>query len=87
MDYILHGNTMTSKEAAQHHIAETFQFPDWYGGNLDALFDLLTAWTEPIVITLLNGEQMDAALGTYAIVLRRVFADAAAQNPNIILTF
>lgn len=87
MEYILYGSRMLSREAAHLHIAETFLFPDWYGHNLDALFDLLTAWPEPAVIRLLEEEQMDDALGTYARALRRVFADAAAQNPNLALHF
>ena len=87
MEYTLYGTRMCSREDAQLHIAEVFSFPDWYGRNLDALFDLLTAWTEPAVIHLLDGAEMDAALGAYARGLRRVFADAAAQNPNLTLRF
>ncbi|MGI6013431.1 MAG: barstar family protein [Oscillospiraceae bacterium] len=87
MNYILQGSAMTSSETAQRHIAETLHFADWYGGNLDALFDLLTALTKPVVITLRDGDQMDAALGIYAQKLRRVFSDAAAQNSNIVLAF
>lgn len=87
MEYTLYGSRMTSKETAQQHIADVFSFPDWYGRNLDALFDLLTTWPESVVIRLLEGDQMDNALGTYARGLRRVFADAAAQNPNLMLSF
>lgn len=84
---VLDGAMMTSRETAQRYLAEVFRFPSWYGGNLDALFDLLTAWTEPIEIQFINSGQLDLALGSYANALRRVFADAATQNPRLTLLF
>jgi len=33
---------LTDREGAHDYLAEIFHFPDYYGRNLDALYDLLT---------------------------------------------
>lgn len=59
-------------------LAEAFAFPDWYGHNLDALHDLLTSITEDTRLTLLNFENS----GSFSRGFRRVFLDAAEENPH-----
>ena len=43
---ILDGSLMTDREAAHGHIAAAMGFPQWYGKNLDALWDMLSAYGE-----------------------------------------
>lgn len=38
----LDGRDFQTREAAHDKLSELFQFPDYYGRNLDALWDLLT---------------------------------------------
>lgn len=40
--YIIDGNNIHDKNDFHVEIAKTFQFPDYYGKNLDALWDCLT---------------------------------------------
>lgn len=63
-------------------LAEQLDFPDWYGGNLDALHDLLTAITEDTGLTLLHLE----TLGRAALGFRRVLHDAEKENPHFNVT-
>lgn len=40
----------TSREAFFREIARVLDFPDWFGRNLDALWDCLTDLTEPTAL-------------------------------------
>ena len=59
-------------------LAEALAFPGWYGHNLDALHDLLTAIGEDTRLTLLHFD----ALGNLGRGFRRVMQDAALENPH-----
>jgi len=60
-------------------LARELDFPTWYGGNLDALYDCLTAITEETCLSLCHFE----ALGRYQEALRWVFQDAQEANPRL----
>ena len=76
---ILDGGKMTEKAAAHEHIAEVMAFPEWYGNNLDALWDLLSEGVER-EIELINSTVMLNALGAYGCRLLQCFFDAAADG-------
>ena len=80
---VLDGEEMTSKERAHKHLAVIMDFPQYYGENLDALWDLLTVISEPTQITLINGEKLLQALGDYGEAIISIFEDAAAYNQNL----
>ena len=82
---ILDGTTAPTKEALHQHLARELHFPDWYGGNLDALFDCLTSVTEEVTLTL-DEASLAEALGPYAQRVSKVLAKAAEKNPKIHLT-
>ena len=75
MKYILDGKKMTSKEETHAYLKETFGFPDYYGNNLDALYDCLTEMGQMEVV-FINGADMIAALEKYSEKLLKVFAKA-----------
>ena len=41
-ELILNGKEIRTQEELHRCFAITLNFPEWYGGNLDALFDCLT---------------------------------------------
>lgn len=53
-------------------LAQKLDFPDWYGNNLDALYDCLTDLEEQTRLTLLNLENEG---------FRQTVLDAAQVNP------
>lgn len=63
MTYRLDGALMTSPEALHDQLAETFDFPDYYGRNLDALWDLWTSLPRPFTIHLRNPGLAEIQLG------------------------
>ena len=62
MRFILDGGSVGSRQALHQTLAAGLRFPDWYGGNLDALHDCLTDITEPTELVIRGG----AALAGWA---------------------
>ena len=70
----------TMAMAAIHaQLAETFRFPDYYGRNLDALYDCLTDVQEDARIRLVNAEALEWQGNVLQILLKR----AAHNNPHL----
>ena len=80
---ILDGELMTSKTAVHKYIKEQLCFPDYYGENLDALWDLLSTMKREISIYLINEAEMIENLGEYGRLLVGVFQDASYENDSI----
>lgn len=83
---LLDGYEMTDKKNTHNYLEEKFDFPDYYGGNLDALWDMLTSISEPIEIELINANGLVENMGRYGENIIRVFKDVVKENTNIILT-
>ena len=83
----LRGGEVQSMAEVHRVFAEGLQFPDWYGGNLDALYDLLTAEGEEVRIVLWEEALLRQTLGARCRALLRVLRDAAEENENITLVF
>lgn len=64
-------------------LAEALEFPQWYGSNLDALHDCLTALTEETCLTLLRF----GSLGSFSGGFRRVLLDSEKENPHLQIDF
>ncbi len=81
----LDADTLYTRAQAHDIFAKTFGFPESYGRNLDALYDLLTA-LPPTRLTLRHAEMLVVHMGNYGELLLRVLANAAAENPHFILS-
>lgn len=86
MEIILDGRFMTDRGAVHDLLAEKLKFPDYYGRNLDALYDLLSTYPERIDVTLIHTDRLLANLGNYGKTLLRTLQEAAGENPNVELT-
>ena len=67
--------------ARQLHLKlkEELGFPDWYGCNLDALYDCLTAISQETVLTLAGFQALPFPVCGF----EAVFRDAQKRNPNL----
>lgn len=80
-----------SKREVHEYIAEEMHFPEYYGHNLDALYDMLTSITEPTAIGLFKPapalEDIDIDLMIYIDRVCEVFEDAESSNPDLAVIF
>ena len=75
MRFVLDGGSVGNRETLHRVLAAGLQFPDWYGGNLDALHDCLTEIAQPTELVIRGGDALETALGNYAAAFRRVLTD------------
>jgi len=77
-EYIIDLEGVASEEDVQDRIAEALPLPDYYGGNLDALYDVLTEMGDGWHIHFVNiDEDIDEELEPYIEETIQVFEDAA----------
>ena len=74
MKYILDFNKFDLKADFHKEMKETFDFPEYYGNNLDALWDLLIENRE-LEIDVLNRNSIITNLGDYGRSIVRLFED------------
>ena len=76
----LDGAGLCRREEAMALLGEALALPEWWGRNLDALYDCLTGeLCRPVRLELAGRETMEAA--DFGRRLLRVLEDAAAANP------
>ncbi|MDY5612973.1 barstar family protein [Dysosmobacter sp.] len=84
MNYaIIEGAAVGSMDRLHRLLAEQLDFPSWYGGNLDALYDCLTDLAEETSIILFHSQALAETLGPGYGRLCRVLEDAAAENTRL----
>ena len=76
------GSKMTDKIMLHAYLKEQCQFPDYYGNNLDALYDVLTDRSEPLEIRVENARELKEILCGYGEAFIETLQDAAASCSN-----
>lgn len=79
----LDGREMRDRTTTHDYLKAQLGMPDYYGRNLDALYDLLTECGEERTVVLSHKSEMEQQLGRYATALLATFQDAAAKNPTL----
>ena len=70
-----------SKEDLHRIFRENLSFPDWYGNNLDALYDCLTELSGKV--RLLEWDSAENRLGEYGKKAKKVIVNAALRNTDL----
>ena len=83
MKVVLDGRIMVSREAAHDLLAKMLKLPDYYGRNLDALYDVISDCTEDLDITVVHADVMLDHLGSYGNALLKTFIDASQNFERI----
>jgi len=61
-------------------LKERLQLPEYYGNNLDALWDCLTGWIElPITLEWIGYENSRQKIGEYAVKLAKILQEAEQE--------
>ncbi len=84
-EIILDCKEMTSKSATYEYISKEMSFPKFFGNNLDALYDVLSVWSEKTSITFINCNYLYEYLGEYGLRIIDVFKEVEEENSNIVL--
>ena len=84
-EIVLDGLEIQSVEEVHDRFARALELPEWYGRNLDALFDCLTDQGEDVTVRLLHREALEERLGRRGAALVRLLRRAAAENPRVAL--
>lgn len=79
----LDGAVMQSKQQMHAYLHAQLDLPDYYGWNLDALYDALTSYDKPLSIMFINKPELLDQLGKYGDALIKTLADAAVNNEFI----
>jgi len=80
MVVVIDGRKMTDKVTLHAYLKEQCKFPEYYGNNLDALYDVLTDRPEPLEIRLENAQELKEILCGYGEAFIETLEDAAAAN-------
>ena len=78
---ILDCEKLLQPEQAHMYLAEKLDFPDYYGKNLDALYDCLTEIGECIIV--LEGENLLGESENYGAKVLKVLREAAHANQGL----
>ena len=74
---------MTSLPTLHRYLHQALALPEYYGCNLDALYDCLTEISEPTQLTVPAAVQREEYLGWYGQQLITVLQEAAAANASL----
>ncbi len=79
MRVTLDAQYMKDKSTTHEYLQKKLKLPEHYGKNLDALWDLLSAYHDTLHVILLNTEMLPKNLGTYGEALLKLFDDAEEE--------
>lgn len=81
---LLDFNMARTPEQVQEYLAQKFGFPDYYGKNLDALYDMLTELAENTCVGIFESNTECQNEG-YLRNVKQVFWDAEKENPHLLV--
>jgi len=79
-EIILDGKKIDSSDQLHAALQKALELPDYYGHNLDALWDCLTGLIEmPLTIRWVHFQESKQKLGEYSQLLLELFRDAERE--------
>ena len=84
---VIVGEKMLNRREAHDYLTQALCLPDYYGRNLDALYDLLTERETPTRIMIQHGNTLLSWLGDYGQALIQTMIDADRANPSLEVLF
>ncbi len=87
MKYIIDLKRVKTQEQLHEVLKKKLELPDYYGGNLDALYDALNEKTKEMQIVFTHCYNAKKNLGEYFDSLKEIFVDLSKYNEKIIVDF
>lgn len=79
---VLYGGALRSSRELHQLLARRLRLPDYYGGNLDALWDCLSARSQPLELILYEEEKLLQALPELGPRFLRLLEEAQLELPG-----
>ncbi len=87
-EYIIDLSSIHSLYDLHQHLKKVFSFPDYYGMNMDALWDCLyCTFSEATLIKVKNASHVPVSLSESVETLRGLLLTLAAEDPYIEVYF
>ncbi len=83
MELRLNSSMFADRKQLHEEIARQLDLPDYYGNNLDALWDVLSAWSQPMQIVVEHSADLERQLGGYGEMVLQLFQEAEEENNAI----
>lgn len=78
--YLINGKRVVNKTQLHDYLIQVFMLPEYYGRNLDALWDCLSTDSAMKKITIIHTESLVNALGDYSKSLIQLFDDLSKKR-------
>lgn len=79
----LNKKTVASSDDLYRCFREGFHFPEYFGNNLDALYDCLTESCDKRMVVISNRKYLEETLGPLFNGVCHVLSDAAKESPSL----
>lgn len=79
----LDGSKMNSIQNTHMYLKESMELPEYYGENLDAMYDVMSDISENTFVFVLNSKQMRDSLGDYSVRMEQVWEDLEQSNKHL----
>jgi len=83
-EYVIDLNDVFNADELHAAVAQALPLPDYYGGTLDALYDVLTEQTEGWDIRFIGCADAEITMDKYMRKLRKMCDDACRFNDNFL---
>lgn len=83
----LKGERMTDKVATHNYLKKKLSLPEYYGNNLDALWDCLSTNFSPRKIKIYNSDKIIENLGFYGKSIIKLFDEISRENDAVEISF
>ena len=87
MDYVIDLKDVKTRSELYDRLEEVLPLPEYFGRNLDALYDVLSENTEKTRIRFKDLEVREYEIERYLRRLRRMCGGLMEENPNIEVVF
>lgn len=79
---VIHGDRIAGWDALYDQLSKDLDLPQWFGRNLDALYDCLTDQADSQII-IYRWQALSDTLGKKAEALRQVLTDAGLESSRL----
>lgn len=86
-EHIIDLSGVSDRSGFHLRMSDSLSLPEWYGGNLDALYDILTEDESPLYIRFTGWKQLQELEPAFFEQLGRLFSEVRQEMPGFDYSF